>query len=126
MDEAEFSRYIDAFNEHRYDEMVSFYTDDVELELPAASPQGPDGIRDYYVALHKRLREWLRVDFLMLGTDKIAVELYTEFEAYEDLPSFSLKPLVKDELLRCTNFVHYDLRDEHFARIRVARYKIHS
>jgi hypothetical protein len=106
--------------------MISFYAEDVVLELPSAAPQSPAGIKKHYQELHSRVDEWLRIDWLMLGEDKIAVEIYTEFLAKQAHPQFSLKPLEQGELFRCTNMVHYDLNpDGSFALIRVGRYKVH-
>jgi len=124
--ESEFARYIAAFNDRRYDEMIGFYADDVVLELPAAAPRSPVRIKEHYQALHSRVDEWLRVDWLILAGDKIAVEIYTEFLAQRAHPQFSFKPLEEGELFRCTNMVHYDLKpDGRFAQIRVGRYRVH-
>ncbi|HLH68734.1 MAG TPA: nuclear transport factor 2 family protein [Candidatus Dormibacteraeota bacterium] len=126
MDEAMFRHYIALFNARDYERLITFYTEDVELELPASSPRGREGIRRYYSDLHRFVRERLRIDFLLVGRDRIATELYTEFRCLHDLPTFSFKPLVAGEVFRCTNFVHYDLVGDRFRRIRVARYKVHE
>ena len=124
---AAFDEYICAFNEKRYDDMIRFYADDVALELPAAGPTSPAGIKAHYERLHAICDEWLRVDWIMLGDAKIAIEVYTEFFAREAHPGFSMKPLEKGELFRCTNMVHYDLDDEgRFSHIRVGRYVVHE
>lgn len=122
-----FDEYIRAFNEKRYDDMIQFYSDDVVLELPAAAPTSPAGIKAHYQKLHTICDEWLRVDWIMLDESKIAIEVYTEFFAKQAHPGFSLKPLEKGELFRCTNMVHYDLDAQgKFAHIRVGRYLVHE
>jgi hypothetical protein len=128
MTEAEFARYIRSFNEMDYDTMVGFYADDVVLELPGATPHGPEGIKTHYGELHRHVRELLHVEFLLLGDDKLATELYTEFHCIRDLPTFSLQPggLVRGEIFRCTNMVHYAMRGGRFSAIRVGRYKVHG
>lgn len=126
MNAASFGQYVGHFNARRYDEMCAFFHDDVELTLPASSPSGPDGIQAYYRRLHQHVRETLRVDYLVSDDRRLACEMYTEFACIKDLPSFSFKPLVAGEVFRCTNFVHYDLVDGLFHRIRVGRYQVHS
>jgi SnoaL-like domain len=126
VDAASFTEYLEHFNSRRYDEMCTYYCDDVELELPASAPRGPEGIRDYYRRLHEHVREELRLDYLFSDGDRLACELYTEFHCVRDHPGFSFKPLVAGEVFRCTNFVHYDLEDDRFRRIRVGRYRVHS
>jgi hypothetical protein len=124
VDEDHFLSYIAAFNAQDYDRMVTWYAHDVVLELPRHSPRGPAEIKAHYVDLHRSLRELLRVDWLSIGEDRLSFECYTEFHALADRPQFSLGPLRAGQVLRCTNFVHYDVRDGKFAAIRVARYKV--
>lgn len=122
-----FDEYIQAFNEKRYDDMIRFYADEVVLELPANAPTSPAGIKAHYEKLHAICDEWLRIDWIMVADSKIAIEVYTEFFAKEAHPNFSLKPLAKGELFRCTNMVHYDLDEQgKFAHIRVGRYRVHE
>lgn len=124
MKESEFISYIEAFNTRDYDRMISYYRPDVVLELPAATPEGPQGIKAYYQNLHADVRELLSLDYFVADGDKLAVELYTEFRARNDRPGFSFRPLKAGDVFRCTNMVHYDLSDGLFASIRIGRYKI--
>lgn len=121
-----FRRYLAAFNDRRYDEMLSFYTPDVELVLPANTCRGPAEIERHYLHLHRHVRELLDVTYLVADEHRLATELYTEFHCAVDLPTFSLKPLRAGEVLRCTNFVHYDVVEGRFSNIRVARYLVHD
>ncbi|MTD53859.1 hypothetical protein [Amycolatopsis pithecellobii] len=50
----------------------------------------------------------------------------TEFHAFHDREQFTFGPLRAGDVDRCTNMVHYDLRDGLFARIRVGRYRAWS
>jgi hypothetical protein len=80
----------------------------------------------FYTPIHKAVQEILEIDFLMLDSRHIAVELYTEFHAREDFPDFPGRQLKAGDVLRFTSFVHYDLdEDEKFHQIRVARYREH-
>ncbi|MBB4689540.1 hypothetical protein [Amycolatopsis jiangsuensis] len=69
------------------------------------------------------MRELLAVDFLMAADDHLALELYTGFRAFRDREQFTFGPLLAGETHRCTDMVHYDLRDNLFARIRVGSYR---
>jgi hypothetical protein len=41
-----------------------------------------------------------------------------------DRPSLSFRPFRVIDVVRCTNMVHYDLVEDRFAAVRVARFKI--
>jgi hypothetical protein len=128
MDEQAFRTYIGHFNAARYDELVRYFADDVTLTFPDGNTlEGRDGIVAFYTPIHKAVKEVLEIDFLMIDERHIAVELYTEFHAQENFPSFPGRPLKAGDVLRFTSFVHYDLdEDERFRRIRVARYREHD
>jgi hypothetical protein len=128
MDEEVFRTYIGHFNRAEYEHLVRYFADDVTLSFPDGTTlEGRDGIVAFYTPIHKAVQEILEIDFLLLGPGKIAVELYTEFHAREDFPSFPNRPLKAGDVLRFTSFVHYDLdEDDRFRRIRVARYREHD
>ena len=128
MDEATFRTYIGHFNAARYDELVRYFADDVTLSFPNGTTlEGREGIVAFYTPIHAAVQEILEIDFLMIGADKIAVELYTEFHAKTDFPDFPGRALRAGDVLRFTSFVHYDLdEDDRFRRIRVARYREHD
>ena len=124
MDEKDFERYLSAFNDRDYDTLVSYYDDDVQLALPATSLTGPAGIRAHYEQLHQTVREILRVDWKSLSASGVAFDCYTEFHALEDAPNLSMGALAKGQVLKCTNFVHSEVRNGKFVDIRVAKYRI--
>lgn len=126
MTEEDYHRYVAAFNDMRYDEMVAFYDPKVELVLPANTVHGRDGIKAHYQWLHQHVRELLEIPWLMVAEDKLAAEIYTEFHCHKDLPTFSMGPLRAGDVFRCTNFGHYDLTDGLFTHIRVGRYLVHD
>jgi hypothetical protein len=41
-----------------------------------------------------------------------------------DRPSLSFRPLRVGDVVRCTNMVHYDLVEDRFAAVRIARFKV--
>jgi hypothetical protein len=128
MDEQTFRTYIGHFNRAEYDELVRYFADDVTLSFPNGTTlEGRDGIVAFYTPIHKAVTEILEIDFLLVGADKLAVELYTEFHARQDFPDFPGRPLEAGDVLRFTSFVHYDLdENDRFRRIRVARYREHD
>jgi hypothetical protein len=128
VDEQTFRDYIAAFNATDYDAMVGHFADGMTLTYPDGSTlNGRDEFLAFYRRIHAGVKEVLRIDFLLVGAGKIAVELYTEFHARQDMPDFPGAPLAAGDVRRITSFVHYDL-DEHdrFERIRVARYLTHA
>jgi SnoaL-like protein len=128
MDETRFREYIAHFNAAHYDELTSYFADDVTLSFPDGNTlRGRDGFIAFYRPIHAAVQEVLEIDFLLIGADKIAVELYTEFHATRDLATFPSGPLTAGDVLRFTSFVHYDLDDDdRFRSIRVARYRSHD
>ena len=127
MDETAFRRYIALFNAAHYDELVRYYADDVTLSFAdGRTLRGRDGIVAFYRPIHAAVREVLEIEFLLIAGDRIATELYTEFHCVRDFPSFPGRRLSAGEILRLTSFVHYELQDDRFRRIRVARYRTHD
>jgi hypothetical protein len=124
-----FMTYIDRFNRADLEGLRPFWAADVELRLPpgqiggpARLMHGPDEIIRSYRKSFEFIHERLRIDYLAIDGECIAAEMYTEFEAHRDHPGFSMRPLRKGDVFVMTNFVHYDLKDDLFWRIRVARY----
>jgi hypothetical protein len=128
VDEAAFRNYIENFNAANYDVLVDHFADDMTLTYPDGSTlNGREEFVAFYKKIHASVKEVLRIDFLLIGADKVAVELYTEFHAQEDVPDFPGAPLAKGEVRRITSFVHYDMDESgKFNRIRVARYLSHD
>jgi hypothetical protein len=124
-----FMAYVDRFNRADLEGLRPFWAPDVELRLPPAQigapprlMRGGNEIVSTYRKSFEFIHERLRIDYLAIEEDRIAVEMYTEFEAHRDHPNFGMRPLRKGNVFIMTNFVHYDLKDDLFWRIRVARY----
>lgn len=125
MTKDEFRRYLDHFNNKRYDKLVPYYADDVELGLPNLSLNSPQQIVTFYKDFHLYVREFVEARYLVIDESGIAVEMYSEFECMRDYTNEKLA-FKKGELRRLLNFVHYDLENDKFKRIRVARYQQYS
>lgn len=125
MTKDDFQRYLGYFNNRIYEELVPFYANDVALELPGFTLTGPQEIVDFYKDFHTYVREFVEANYLVMDESGIAVEMYSEFECLRDYPNEKL-PFRKGETRRLLNFVHYDLANDQFKNIRVARYKQYS
>ncbi len=125
MTKDDFHRYLGYFNNKLYDQLAPFYADDVVLELPAFSLAGPQEIIEFYRDFHTYVREFVEANYLVMDESGIAVEMYSEFDCLRDYPNEKL-PFRKGEIRRLLNFVHYDLANNQFKNVRVARYKQYS
>lgn len=137
MDRARFMTYVGCFNARDFDGLRSYWASDVELELPPNREgqrrilRGPDAIVASYTRLFGFVLERLQVDFLAIDGAHIACEMNTTFEAVADHPEFVAVPLRRGDVFVMNNFVHFDLADGLFRRIRVAGYtqdtsRVHS
>lgn len=125
MTKDDFHRYLGYFNNKMYEKLIPFYAADVVIELPAFSLEGPQAIVDFYKDFHTYVREFVEANYLVMDERGIAVEMYSEFECFRDYPNEKL-PFRKGETRRLLNFVHYDLVNDKFKNVRVARYKQYS
>lgn len=126
MDANRFAEYIGHFNARRYDDLVTFFRDDGELELPSRVLRGPRAIADHYRWLHGYVDESLRVEWFVSDANHIAIELYVRFACIRDLPEFAFRPLALGDVFAYTNLIHYDLIDDRFHRVRMAAYRVHE
>jgi len=117
-----FQRYLDSFNNRLYDNLVPYYAADVEVSLPGITLKGPQAIVSFYKDFHQYVREHVEAKYLVIDETGIAVEMYSEFECFRDFAKEGLS-FKKGEVRKLLNFVHYDLENDKFKRIRVARYK---
>ena len=121
MTKGDYLRYIDHFNNKRYDKIAPYYADDIEVNLSTITLKGPQGIVSFYTDFHTYVREFVDVKYLVVDETGVAAEMYTEFDCFRDYPNTAL-PFKKGEVRRMLNFVHYDLERDRFKRLRVARY----
>jgi len=135
MDKQHFLKYIDHFNNKRYDGVMEFYDPEVVIEYPTmlANPAAPPitrkgraGFLEQYVTLHQHCREALEVGDFLLDGNRIAAEMYTEFHFFKDYPNFSGRAMKAGDIYITTNWCIYTLANDKFKRIRVAHFRLHD
>ncbi|MGA3294517.1 MAG: nuclear transport factor 2 family protein [Candidatus Acidiferrales bacterium] len=135
MDRQNFLKYIDHFNNKRYDEVMEFYDPEVVIEYPTmlANPTAPPvtrkgraGFLEQYVILHQHCREALEVGDFLLDGNWIAAEMYTEFHFFQNYPNFSGRAMKAGDIYITTNWCIYTVENDKFKRIRVAHFRLHD
>jgi len=135
VDRQKFIRYIDHFNNKRYDEVMKYYHPDVTIEYytsfadpksPARTQRGLDGFLQQYQSLHQHCREALEIGDFMLDGNLMAAEVYTEFHFFKDYANFTRGPMKAGDILVMTNWCIYNIVDDKFKRIRVTHFCMHD
>jgi hypothetical protein len=134
-----FLKYIDHFNNKRYNEAVSYFAPDVTIEYfdnaifkggyslpPAKTLHGPQEFIKNYKELHEYVDEKLEVGVLMINDKHVFVELWTEFYCFKDPPPGHYLQYRKGDLVVMTNWVLYDLENDKFKIIRIAHFRMHD
>jgi hypothetical protein len=134
-----FLKYIDHFNNKRYNEAVSYFAPDVTIEYfdnaifkggyslpPAKTLHGPQEFIKNYKELHEYVDEKLEVGVSMINDKHVFVELWTEFYCFKDPPPGHYLQYRKGDLVVMTNWVLYDLENDKFKRIRIAHFRMHD
>ena len=121
--EADFRRYIAAFNRSEFAVMGEYYVPDIHFAGQGGQFHSREAVLDFYRLVKSRLRETVHVKDLIVGANDIAADLQTELYALEDWPDFPPGAIKKGETRRSENFVWYEIEGRQFARIRSARYR---
>jgi predicted acyl esterase/ketosteroid isomerase-like protein len=121
--EADYRRYIAAFNRSDFAEFSRYYAPDVEFQGRGGHFCGRDAVVDFYRQVHARVHEKIEIRQLVMGDRALVADLITELEALEDWPDFPTGPLTRGEIRRSQNFVWYDLAAGEFSRVRAAHYR---
>ncbi|MBN2041979.1 MAG: hypothetical protein JW864_18230 [Spirochaetes bacterium] len=137
MNREQFLEYVDHFNNHRFDKVVSYFCPDVTLEYPDnfMGPQipgktgntlyGPLEFVANYEAIAINVREVLNLGAFLSDENQFVVELVTEFHVLHtpaaDAPGSQWK---KGDIIIMNQIVHYDLDKEgKFKRIRIFHHR---
>ena len=124
MTKEKFAAYIDAFNRDDYAAFGDYYTDDVVLVIAGKTElKGHQAIFDFYKKVKSQTQRTIQINKVIVTDNALAAELQSEFLALEDLPDFTAGPMKKGGRIFINTFVHYNLRDGKFARIRSAEFR---
>ena len=136
MNREQFLEYMDHFNNHRWDKVVSYFCPDVTLEYPdnfmdtqipgrtGRTLHGPEEFIKNYTAIAENVREVLNLGAFMSEGNQFFVEFVTEFHAFADPAEGSPSRWKKGEVSVMNQCVLYDL-DENgkFKRIRIFHHR---
>ena len=127
--------YFEYFNSRDYDNIVSYFADDVELHygnnfslesLPIFTTRGKDGFIAAYRHIHRTIDEKLHIGKLLIDDRNIFVEMWTEWCAFEEAED-NFMGLKMGEVFICTNYVLYELdENDKFKDIRVGHFRVHD
>lgn len=120
----QFEEYITLFNNND-PSFVTFYHDDVVLELGTNLIRTPQAIAEFYANVKTYIKESLQITKYISDANGIAVELPSEFKCFRDWDdSFWGRPIKQGEVLRIISFVLYWVEDGKFKHIKSARYRL--
>lgn len=85
MTEADYHRYIDAFNARDYATLETFFADDFALENAGFRVQGKAAFREFYAFFHHYCREEVTFRGFYPGTQGFVANVVIRFEAIEAL-----------------------------------------
>jgi hypothetical protein len=124
MDPTIFREYLSEFNAANYDALVRYYADDVLFSFGnGPTLRGRDAVVAFYRPFHEHVQETVEIQFLVMDSRHVAVELAVEFRALRDYDKFTRGPLKAGDVVRIISFVHYDLDGSgRFSQIRIGSY----
>jgi hypothetical protein len=118
---ADLQKYLDHFNNKRYDQQVAYYAPDVVYKVGSLTLSNPKAIADFYRDFHQYVKEYVRVvDYIQDG-DTVAVTMPSQFEAFKDYDKNGLT-YKAGESRYIVSFIFYKLENGKIKQIRVARY----
>lgn len=137
MNRREFMKYVDHFNNRRFDKVAGYFRPDVTLEYPdnfmgAQKPgvtgrtlHGPKEFIENYKALTANIREVLNVGAFVSRGSQFCVELVTEFYVFKKPPAGAPgAQWKKGDTLIMNQLVLYDLdKKGKFKRIRIFHHR---
>lgn len=85
MTEADYHRYIEAFNARDYATLETFFADDFALENAGFRVEGKPAFRAFYAFFHRYCREEVMFRGFYPGTDGFVANVVIRFEGLEDL-----------------------------------------
>ena len=83
--EADYLRYVAAFNARDYTTLETFFADDFALENAGFRVQGKQGFRDFYAFFHSYCRETITFKGFYPGREGFVANVVIRFEGLADL-----------------------------------------
>ena len=83
--EADYRRYVAAFNARDYDQLETFFADDFALENAGFIVKGKPAFRAFYAFFHAYCRETVTLRRFFTGPDAFMVNVVIRFEGIQDL-----------------------------------------
>ncbi len=133
MNREQFLEYMDHFNNHRWDKVVSYFRPDVTLEypdnftgpkIPGRTLHGPQEFIENYTAIAENVREILNLGAFMEEGNQFFVEFVTEFHVFREPPEGSESKWKKGDVSVFNQCVLYDVDEEgKFKRIRIFHHR---
>jgi len=132
MNREQFLEYMDHFNNHRWDKVVSYFCPDVTLEypdnfsgekIPGRTLHGPEEFIANYTAIAANVREVLNLGAFMEEGSQFFVEFVTEFHVFRTPPGGEAR-WKKGDVSVMNQCVLYDVDEEgKFKRIRIFHHR---
>jgi predicted SnoaL-like aldol condensation-catalyzing enzyme len=118
---ADLQRYLDHFNNRRYEQQIAYYAPDVRYRVGTLTIDSPRGIAEFYADFHEYCREHVEIAEFVLQGDVCAVIMPSRFEPFRDYRKHGLTFEV-GKTVEFVSFIFYRLKAGKIHRIRVARY----
>lgn len=83
--EADYHRYIEAFNARDYAALEAFFTDEFVLENAGFAVRGKPAFRAFYAFFHEYCRETVQFRGFYPGTEGFVANVVITFEGIKDL-----------------------------------------
>ncbi len=137
MNRRQFMKYVDQFNNHRFDKVVGYFCPDVTLAYPdnfmgkqipgrtGNTLHGPKAFIANYEAITANIREILNVGAFLSRGRQFCVELVTEFQVFRTPPAGAPgAQWKKGDTIIMNQIVLYDLDAKgKFKRIRIFHHR---
>jgi len=122
MTEADYHRYIAAFNARDFAGFRKYYADDVEFNLGDRKQIiGAQGIVDFYTGIFEHINEELEIIDLIVGADGAALHSRTTFTTVKDWPDFEIWPTMAGDVRVVESINMYLTRGGKIVKIQSGR-----
>jgi len=91
MTEAEYHRYVSAFNAGDYATLETFFADDFVLENAGFAVRGKQAFREFYAFFHQYCREVVEFRGFFPGSDGFVANVIIHFTGLKDLSPDALE-----------------------------------